>query len=107
MRIEAISDEPQQLVDAINNSIKDNKLKTWTIKNNSKNETLYSHTPEQWNEIAMPKPFLHKDKVVFSIAWWNKNEEPTEATKGYVLGRFTEVLIVHFKKHFTHLETFV
>jgi hypothetical protein len=107
MRIEAITDEPQKLVNAINKAIKDGDLKTWTKLVSNNDKTLYSHTPEQWNEKAMPIVDIHEDKVKFSMTWWTENEEPTEATKGYILGRFTEVLMVHFKNHFTHLETFV
>lgn len=104
MRIDAITNEPQQLVNAINKAIKEGDLKTWSKLVINKDETLYSHIPEQWNEKAMPKPHIHNDKVRFSMAWWNKNEEPTEATKGYVLGRFVEILMVHFRDRFAHLE---
>jgi hypothetical protein len=107
MRIEAITDEPQKLVNAINKAIEDGDLKTWTKLVSNNDETLYSHTPEQWNEKAMPIVHIHEDKVKFIMTWWTNNEEPPEATKGYILGRFTEVLLVHFKNHFTHLETFV
>lgn len=106
MRIEAITDEPQKLVNAINKAIKDGDLKTWSKLVSKNDETLYSHTPEQWNEKAMPIVHIHEDKFKFSMTWLAKNEEPAEATKGYILGRFTEVLMVHFKNHFTHLETF-
>jgi hypothetical protein len=105
MRIDALTDSPQKLVDAINKAIKDGDLKTWKRVENNKQETLYSHTPEQWAEKAMLKPKVHSDKATFLIAWWSKNDEPTLEVKGYVLGRFTEVLMVHFTSYFTKLET--
>ena len=107
MRIEAITEEPQKLINAINKAIKDEDLKTWTKIVDKKDEILYSHLPQQWNEKAMLKPNIQKDKVRFSMVWWDKNEQPTDETKGYILGRFTEVLMVHFKNYFTHLQTFV
>ena len=42
------------------------------------------------------------DKGILS-RWWN-DDEPEETTKGYVLGRFVEILMVHFKDKFTHLK---
>lgn len=107
MRIEAITEEPQKLINAINKAIKDEDLKTWSKIVDKKDETLYSHLPLQWNEKAMLKPNIQKDKVRFLMVWWDKNEQPTDETKGYILGRFTEILIVHFKNYFTHLQTFV
>jgi hypothetical protein len=31
-----------------------------------------------------------------------QKEEPDEATKGYITGRFTEILTVYFRAQFTH-----
>ena len=105
MKINAITKEPQQLVNAIDKAIKDEVIKTWGIVVNDKKETLYTHIPEQWNETAMLKPNIYKDKVSFVVAWWKKNDEPDEETKGYILGRFTELLMVHVKDYFELLET--
>ena len=105
MKIDALTNTPQQIVDAINKAIKDGDLKTWKRVENDKKETLYSHTPEQWDEKAMVKPNVHKDRTTFTITWWSKNEEPSLEVKGYILGRFTEILLVHFQAYFTKLET--
>ena len=105
MKIDALTDNPQQLVNAINKAIKVGDLKTWKRVENDKNETLYSHTPEQWAEKAMPKPYIYKDRTTFKITWWSKNDEPTNEVKGYIVGRFTEILLVHFRNYFTKLET--
>ncbi|MHA4875210.1 hypothetical protein, partial [Enterococcus faecium] len=63
------------------------------------------HTPEQWAEKAMLKPYIYKDRTTLKIIWWSKNDEPTMEVKGYIVGRFTEVLLVHFRNYFTKLET--
>lgn len=84
--------------------IEDNELKTWEILKNDKDEVLYSHIHEQWKEKAMPKPKILNDKIEFEINWWSKNVEPDEATKGYITGRFVEILMVHFRNQFTKLE---
>lgn len=103
MKLDAITDNPQGLVTAIDKAIKDGVLKTWKKVLNKEKETLYSHIPEQWDEIAMPKPYIKKDMVTFQICWWENNGEPDEATKGYILGRFSEVLMVHFRQDFKQL----
>ena len=104
MKIIAYTNTPDALKKAIDKKISSNETKTWEIVFNKKNEALYSHSPEQWKEKAMLKPYIHENILEFRISWWNKNEEPNEETKGYILGRFVEILIVHFKEKFTHLE---
>lgn len=58
MIIKAYTKIPQQLINSIDKKIKDNDLKTWDIVKNVKDEILYSHTPDQWKEVAMPKPYI-------------------------------------------------
>jgi hypothetical protein len=103
MTITTYTKNPKQLINSISKKITDNDLKTWDIVEDSEGEILYTHTPAQWNETAMPKPYIETDHVCFKIIWW-ENEEPDEATKGYIIGRFTEILMVHFREQFTHLE---
>ncbi len=103
MKIIAFTNDSTKLKNAIDKKIDDKELKTWRIVKNDKKEILYSHIPDQWNEKAMPKPYIYEDWVEFDIRWWNDNE-PDEATKGYILGRFIEILMVHFRNNFTRLE---
>ena len=106
MKINVMTDKPQVLINAIEKAIKDGNLKTWDKVVNAKGQTLYTHTPEQWNGKAMPKPYFYDDKIRFEMEWWSKNEEPSEEVKGYILGRFTEVLMVHFSNYFSNLEIY-
>lgn len=103
MKINALTDKPQSLINAINKAMKDEDLKTWKIVLNNKNETLYSHTPEQWVDKALVQPIQHDEYVLYHITWWKNNGEPDEATKGYILGRFVEILMVHFRSNFERL----
>lgn len=105
MQIDAYTNNPQELVNAIAYAIENDVLKTWTIVKNKKGETLYSHTPDQWAETAMPKPNVKTNRVTFYLTWWKKRGEPTHETKGYIAGRFTEMLLVHFAPNFSKLET--
>ncbi|MDI1254549.1 MAG: hypothetical protein PSV16_00485 [Flavobacterium sp.] len=104
MRIEAITNHPAQLQNAINKAFKDNDLKTWSVKKNDKMEDRYTHTG-QWEDKAIIKPELLTKKMTFTVIGW-ENNPPNEATKGYYLGRFTEILMVHFRNYFNHLETY-
>jgi hypothetical protein len=104
MKIIAFTDNPAALKEAIDVKIIKHDLKTWEIKKNDKDEVLYSHIPEQWKEKAMLKPKILNDRIEFEINWWSANGEPDEATKGYITGRFVEILMVHFRDQFTKLE---
>jgi len=105
MQIDAVTGTPKALVDSINKAIKEEDLKTWAIVKNDKDEILYSHTPQQWNEKAMIKPYTKEGRVTFSVSWWSKSGDPGSEVKGYILGRFTEILVVHFRNYFSRLET--
>ena len=102
MEIKANTKNPKKLVEAINGAIQNEDLKTWSIVHNNKQEELYSHTPEQWNQKAMLLPSILDDSVDFMIVWW-RDKEPDEKTKGYILGRFIEILMVHFIDQFDSL----
>lgn len=104
MKIIAYTTKAKKLYEEINSKIEEKKLKTWEIKKNTKNEILYNHIPEQWNDIVLMKPIVYEDRLELIVKWWDENE-PDETTKGYILGRFTEILMVHFRNIFDYLET--
>lgn len=106
MKIEALTNNGQQLIDAITKAMNDKDLKTWKAVKNKKKETLYAHTRPQWNEKALLKPQVKADRVTFTIRWWRENGKPPHALRGYITGRFTEILLVHFSHYFTKLETY-
>lgn len=100
MKIEAFTDKPQQLVIATEKAMTNEVLRTWRQIKNNKNESIYTHTPDQWNEIAMIKPRIHIDRITFTVVWWTKNVTPSIEIQGYIAGRFTEVLMVNFRDYF-------
>ena len=104
MRIKVNCDNSSVLLDKITKKITNKELETWEIKRNDKNEILFSHIPEQWKEKAMPKPYIKKDSLDFVISWWSKNGEPEKRIQGYILGRFIEILMVHFRNDFRNIE---
>lgn len=56
MRIDAITNNPSQLIQAIQKSIKEGTLKTWLAKEDDKKRILYTHVPEQWVDKALIEP---------------------------------------------------
>jgi len=94
----------EPLLTAINQKIEDGELKTWELKRSNQPGLLYNHIPEQWSEKVMLQSTARDKVLKISTVWWSKNPEPAEATKGYILGRFVEILMVHFRKHFDLLE---
>lgn len=105
MRIEAYTKNPSKLINAMLNKIENNELKTLEIVFNKYNEKLFNHIPEQWSNKALLMYAVGIDAVTFEICWWEKNDEPNEDIKGCIIGRFTELLMVHFKDDFKYLET--
>lgn len=58
MKIIVYTNTPGTLKKVID-KISSDETKTWEIVFNNKNKALYSHSPEQWKEKAMPKPYIH------------------------------------------------
>ncbi len=104
MKIIVHTQNAETLFNSIRSKIEKKELKTWEIKKNTKDEILYNHTPEQWSNAVLIKPLSHEKGLEMKVLWWDDNE-PNEAIKGYVLGRFTEILMVHFRQLFDVLET--
>lgn len=103
MKIIVYTKNAKTLLNKISTKIIDKELKTWEIVKNSENNNLFSHTPDQWKEKAMLKPEIKKENLELILSWW-KGKEPEERVKGYILGRFIEVLVVHFRKEFDNIK---
>lgn len=93
----------KMLYDVINSKMNKKELQAWEIKRNKNNETLYNHTPYQWSDKALIKPLSHNEGLELRISWWEGNVLD-EKTKGYIIGRFTEILMVHFRDLFECLK---
>lgn len=107
MKIEALTASPAQMVAAIDKAISEGGLQTWKMVKDADGKPLYTHTPQQWSEKALIDREVKQDRVFFTITYWNGKPEPSMDDKGYYFGRFTEVLLVHFRNYITRLETFV
>jgi len=99
MEITVYTKNAKDLLSKMSKKIKNDELKTWDIIKDRENNDLFSHTPDQWKEKAMLKSKINSENLKFIICWW-EGKEPEERIKGYILGRFIEVLMVHFRKEF-------
>ena len=94
----------ESLYKAINSKINNGELKTWEIKKDLEGKIFYNHSPDQWTDKVLLKPLNNINGLQLEINWWENKQEPDDATKGYILGRFTEILMVHFRKYFEKVE---
>lgn len=76
-------------------------LKTWDAKTINGKDYLF-HSPEQWNGVLLIcTPY--KDCLVITDTHYKGKEQPEEKI-ATVYGRFIELLLVHFKDSFSHIE---
>lgn len=94
----------QLLLKNIYSKIDSGELKTWEIRINKNQEVLFNNTPEQWAGKVLLKPDDHYNGFKIITTYWSSSPAPNEANKGYIIGRFIEILMVHFKDQFSKLE---
>lgn len=108
MRIEVIATiSSAALWGKIKKDIADENIKTWNVVKNSDGNEYLTHNPSQWINKALIKPSFETkpERLILSITWW-KGQVPTEYIKGFYVGRFTEVLLEHYRKDYSKLETY-
>ena len=105
MYIKATSGNSSQLVSAIDKTMTANELRTWELVKSKEGEIYYTHTPGDWNGKAIIGRQANDGNVTFTITHWSNVPKPSLDVEGYYFGRFTEVLLVHFRAYFTRLET--
>jgi hypothetical protein len=95
---------PTQQAEVLKNkmfkSVEDEILKTWIIRKDADGKKYLTHKPDQWYDLALLAFTVKTNQLDISITWWN-GKEPNEDIKGYYVGRFVEILLVHFKDAFT------
>lgn len=103
MKIELYTDKAQVLTNKIFKSVDDETIKTWISKTDTMGVKYLTHKPEQWEDKAVFVFEAEKFKLVITLLWLTGNE-PTNDIKGYYMGRFTEILLVHFSNEFSKFE---
>lgn len=86
----------------------DNDLKTWTAKSDINNFRIYYHSTksQQWEDGLYLKPFIDTDKGTLTIEITKIDGIPLKFKSefGYLIGRFTQILIVHLSDYYSKIE---
>ena len=76
------------------------EIKTWQIKKTASNEDVLVHTADQWEEKGCIELLSSDDNKEIEVRffYWSTYEESNRSgdESKYLLGRFTELLLVHF-----------
>lgn len=73
-------------------------IATWQVAETNGIEKVLVYTVDQWAEkgcIALKQEPRH-NKLLASFCYWDSCEERADDDDKYMLGRFTELLLVHF-----------
>lgn len=81
-------------------------IDTWNIKKIN-GEELLVHTPDQWGNIGCLSltPNDTNDKIEVKFYYWKgyPMKDRTGEEDKYLLGRFTELMLVHFNEQYTSI----
>ena len=75
-----------------------NGIATWQCVETDGSDKVFVHTKDQWAEkgcIALHQDFRHNELQVF-FYYWDSWTDRGIADDKYILGRFTELILVHF-----------
>lgn len=108
MQIIIHTDDAKKLSSTILNSVKD-KLETWEAKKDNKGYNIYYHSTKskQWENQLFIKPYGDggkNQKLSFRVTEIDGEPLDFENEFGYLLGRFLEILIVHFSDEYNKIE---
>jgi hypothetical protein len=96
MAIRVFCNSPRALLTQINAAVRERSIETWEVDRDGD----FTHSPEQWKDLAWFRPVIEEDKLVFNILG-RTNLTMSKRTYGVYHGRFIEMLLTHFDIHFT------
>lgn len=106
MKIIAYSKDAAKMIKAIDSALNSGgKPKTWerNVFSNVK-RVYYDHSGSNMGGKALVIYDVIGQEIHFSLTRFEDVEEPSDDIKGYIIGRFTEMLMVHFRGFFSYLE---
>ena len=104
MEIRLKTKNGELLISKIFSAVENEEVRTWIVRKDKDNNKYLTHKPEQWYDKVLFAFNATTEDVIISIRWWKNYEEPNEETKGYYIGRLTELLLVNFKNYYTAFE---
>ena len=86
-----------------------NELETWSFKTDKKGYNIYFHSTKskQWENELYIKPYIDNEKnekLFFRVVEIDGKSLEFESEFGYLMGRFLEILIVHFSDDYDKIE---
>ena len=90
----------REIIDSVSENVDANGkgIATWQCVEADANEKVLVHTTDQWAEkgcIAIKHDISHNELQV-RFHYWDSCVERDDDDEKYLLGRFTELLLVHF-----------
>ena len=86
---------PKALLAAIRKAIDDGEVATWSYDKDGD----FKHSPDQWSEKGWLRPYVGAGVLSFGLLG-PTGSVMTKAVYGVYHGRFIEMLLTHFDKHF-------
>jgi len=95
--VKVSTSDPRSLLKQIRQEIDDGNIDTWSYDADGD----FTHNPDQWMGKAFLQPLVLAGSLELAIVW-PKNSDQDPAIAGVYLGRFIEMLVVHFSADFMH-----
>ncbi len=84
-----------------------NDINTWDVKKDQTDEELLVHTPDQWESVGCLSltPNEENDEIKVTFHYWRNysTKDRSGDEDKYLLGRFTELMLVHFERQYTSI----
>jgi len=103
MKIKIPTKSAASLKKKIFEAVEDETLKTWVIRKSKEGNSYLTHKPEQWYDLALLSFLAKTDSLEINITHWT-GKQSSKDIDGYYIGRFTEVLLVHFASYYDTFE---
>ena len=90
----------KEIIDFVSSKVDANGkgIATWQCVETDASETVLVHTTDQWAEkgCLTIKSDISRNELQVRFHYWDSCTERDNADDKYMLGRFTELLLVHF-----------
>ncbi|WP_437918785.1 hypothetical protein [Sphingobacterium sp. LRF_L2] len=100
MKLAIFTIDALNLYNKITPAMRSGELHTWTVIDRDNGGICYNYTPKLWSEKVLLVPEIGTDNLLISTRHWRGGYVPNEDMKAFVLSKFVEVLLGHFRDSF-------
>jgi hypothetical protein len=100
MALFVFTDKASELLSAVKAAIDGKHIDTWRYDKDGD----FTHSPEQWVNRAWLRPSIAESALTFGIIG-RKSDDLTKEEYAVYHGRFVEMLLAHFDKRFSTIQT--